>query len=46
MGIFTLRGQQVLLDRDLATLYSVENKVLSQAVSAILNDFHPTFAFS
>lgn len=30
--ILTIRGKQVLLDRDLATLYGVETKVLNQAV--------------
>ena len=30
--ILTIRGVQVLLDRDLAMLYGVETKVLNQAV--------------
>ena len=30
--IFTLRGQQVILDRNLATLYQVETRALKQAV--------------
>lgn len=30
--IFTIRGKQVMLDRDLAQLYGVETKVLNQAV--------------
>jgi hypothetical protein len=29
---FTLRNQQVMLDRDLAELYQVETRVLKQAV--------------
>jgi ORF6N domain-containing protein len=30
--IFTFRGEQVMLDRDLAEMYQVETKVLNQAV--------------
>ena len=30
--IYTIRGRQVMLDRDLAMLYGVETKVLNQAV--------------
>ena len=30
--IRVIRGQQVMLDKDLATLYGVETKVLNQAV--------------
>ena len=30
--IFTIRGIQLMLDRDLAKLYGVETKVLNQAV--------------
>ena len=30
--IFMIRGQRVILDRDLAALYEVETKVLNQAV--------------
>ncbi|MCQ2263731.1 MAG: ORF6N domain-containing protein [Bacteroidales bacterium] len=45
MGIFTLRGQQVLLDRDLAALYSVETKVLNQAVKRNIERFPPDFRF-
>ena len=30
-AIYTIRGQQVLVDRDLAMLYQVETKVLNQA---------------
>ncbi len=30
--IFTIRGLQVMLDRDLAELYEVETKVFNQAV--------------
>ena len=31
-NIFVLRGQRVMLSRDLATLYSVEHRALIQAV--------------
>ena len=30
--IFTIRGIQVMIDKDLAELYQVETKVLNQAV--------------
>jgi len=33
--ILNIRGYQVMLDRDLASLYSVETKVLNQAVKLI-----------
>lgn len=44
--IKTVRGQQVMLDRDLATLYGVENRVLNQAVKGILNVFLKTLCFN
>jgi hypothetical protein len=34
--IYTIRGLQVMLDRDLAELYEVETKVFNQAVKKIL----------
>ncbi|MCQ2280114.1 MAG: ORF6N domain-containing protein [Bacteroidales bacterium] len=43
--IFTLRGQQVLLDRDLAALYGVETKVLNQAVKRNSERFPERFMF-
>ena len=33
--ILTIRGVQVILDRDIAILYGVETKALNQAVKAI-----------
>ncbi|MFT4313379.1 MAG: ORF6N domain-containing protein, partial [Candidatus Woesearchaeota archaeon] len=30
--MYTIRGKQVMLDRDLAELYGVSTKVLNQAV--------------
>jgi len=43
--IFTLRGVQVMLDRDLAALYGVGTKVLNQAVKRNGERFPPTFMF-
>lgn len=43
--IFTIRGEQVILDRDLAKLYQVETKVLNQAVKRNLNRFPDNFRF-
>lgn len=40
-----IRGQQVLLDSDLATLYGVETKVLNQAVKRNAARFPEDFAF-
>ena len=43
--IFTIRGQQVMLDRDLAELYQVETKVLNQAVKRNIKRFPENFRF-
>ena len=43
--IKTIRGQQVMLDRDLATLYGVENRVLNQAVKRNSERFPEDFMF-
>ena len=43
--IITLRGLQVIIDRDLARLYGVETKVLNQAVRRNLDRFPPRFRF-
>lgn len=43
--IFTLRGIQVMIDRDLADLYQVDTKVLNQAVKRNSNRFPETFRF-
>ena len=43
--IKTIRGQQVILDRDLATLYGVENRVLNQAVKRNSERFPEDFMF-
>ena len=43
--IFTVRGLQVMVDRDLAELYGVQTKVLNQAVKRNANRFPPEFMF-
>ncbi len=43
--ILTLRGKQVILDRELAKLYQVENRVLNQAVKRNLDRFSNDFMF-
>ena len=43
--IFTIRGQQVMLDRDLAELYQVETKNLNKAVKRNLNKFPDRYYF-
>ena len=43
--IFTLRGKEVMLDKDLAVLYKVETKVLNQAVKRNLKRFPSDFMF-
>ncbi len=43
--IFTIRGIQVMLDRDLAVLYGVPTKVLNQAVKRNKERFPETFCF-
>lgn len=43
--IYTFRGRQVMIDRDLAYLYNVKTKVLNQAVKRNLNRFPEHFHF-
>ena len=43
--IYEIRGQKVILDRDLAALYQVETKVLNQAVKRNLERFPEDFMF-
>jgi hypothetical protein len=43
--IYVIRGQKVMLDRDLAKLYEVETKVLKQAIKRNLERFPPDFMF-
>ena len=40
-----LQGQQVMLDKDLATLYGVETKVLNQTVKRNIERFPNDFRF-
>ena len=43
--IFTIRGLQVMVDRDLAELYGVENKRLNEQVKRNLERFPEKFRF-
>ena len=43
--ICTIRGKQVMLDSDLATLYQVETKILNKAVKRNLDRFPEKFCF-
>ena len=43
--IFTIRGQKVMIDRDLAELYEVETKKLNQAVKRNVARFPVEFMF-
>ena len=43
--IHFIRGEKVLLDRDLADLYGVETRVLNQAVKRNINRFPSDFMF-
>ena len=43
--IFTIRGVQVMLDRDLAELYGVATKVLNQAAKRNIERFPECYMF-
>ena len=43
--IFTIRGEKVMIDRDLADLYEVETKRLNEAVKRNIERFPPDFIF-
>jgi hypothetical protein len=43
--IYTIRGTQVMLDRDLAEMYEVETKVLNQSVKRNIERFPESFRF-
>lgn len=43
--IFTIRGVQVMIDRDLAEMYQVETRVLNQAVKRNIDRFPEKFRF-
>ncbi len=44
-AIYLIRGQKVMLDRDLAVLYGVETRVLNQAVTRNIRRFPADFMF-
>jgi hypothetical protein len=44
--IYFIRGQKVMLDRDLAALYGVETRALNQAVRRNSDRFPADFMFS
>jgi len=44
-AIYLIRGEKVMLDRDLADLYEVETRVLNQAVKRNQERFPTDFAF-
>lgn len=44
--IYLIRGQKVMIDRDLAELYGVETRVLNQAVRRNINRFPEDFVFA
>ena len=43
--IYTIRGEQVMLDSDLARIYQVETKVFNQAVKRNTDRFPENFRF-
>ena len=43
--IYTIRGQQVMLDSDLARIYQVETKVFNQTVKRNTDRFPENFRF-
>ena len=43
--IYLIRGQKIMLDRDLATLYGVSTKVFKQAVKRNIDRFPEYFMF-
>ena len=43
--IYVIRGQQVMLDSDLAILYQVETKALNRAVKRNIKRFPKDFCF-
>ena len=44
-AVYLIRGEKVMLDRDLAELYQVQTKVLNQAVRRNLDRFPVDFMF-
>ena len=44
-AIYLIRGEKVILDQDLSTLYEVETRVLVQAVKRNVDRFPEDFMF-
>ena len=44
-AIYLIRGEKVMLDRDLAALYEVETRALNQAAGRNRDRFPPDFMF-
>ena len=44
-AIVLIRGEKVMLDRDLADLYEVETRTLNQSVKRNIERFPPDFMF-
>ena len=44
--IFVIRGEKIMLDRDLAELYGVETRALNQAVKRNADRFPADFMFT
>ncbi len=43
--IYEIRGERVMIDRDLAALYATETKRLKEAVNRNIKRFHKDFMF-
>ena len=43
--IYVIRGEKVMLDRDIAEMYGVETRVLNQSIKRNLNRFPKDFMF-
>src|SRR5882724_6484009 len=43
--IYEIRGQKVMLDRDLATIFDSQTRILKQAVKRNIDRFPPDFMF-
>ena len=43
--IYELRGERIMLDRDLAILYEIETRVLNQSVKRNIKRFPDDFMF-
>ena len=43
--IYLIRGMKVMLDKDPAELYEIENRILKQAVRRNIDRFPPDFMF-